>query len=204
MDKNTWGGSRSGSGRKKTGIQKPQVYFNLSPPVIDWITNKAKKAGKPKSTWLNGFLHNHMTKERNMEMSEFVQNCIAQAKTTPASAIEEIATPEDLIAYAIFRSKPTEDGHASLGEALASCATDLDASGKNEITFTRISKSQDLASLLQALQKTLPFIATYAHSRISYVRLFDDLRQFAKADGDAEEMAKIKRRWTQDFYSYER
>ncbi len=102
--------------------------------------------------------------------------------------------PFAAVAAALSRAKIDQNGHSGIGQALAGCYEDGNASDQAKAKLRRVLACDSVEEVCRILRPVLSLIASRGHHVLDYARLLDQLLKF---HWDPQ---IIKARWAQDFY----
>jgi CRISPR system Cascade subunit CasB len=111
-------------------------------------------------------------------------------------AWENQRLPYCLIAASLARSKVREDGTLSIGQAIAACFEQGNASDQAKSRLRRVLACSSIDEICRILRTILTLIESKQSIRINYARLLDDLLRFSKDEWQSD----IKAKWAKDFY----
>ncbi|SEK86158.1 type I-E CRISPR-associated protein Cse2/CasB [Nitrosovibrio tenuis] len=104
--------------------------------------------------------------------------------------------PHAAIAAAIARSKIDENGTAKIGQAIARCYEDGNASDQAKARLRRLLACDSVPEACRILRPLFSLIESKGSVVLDYASLLNDLLRF----GHEDSRAHIKARWAQDFY----
>ena len=104
--------------------------------------------------------------------------------------------PHASIAAAIARSKVEENGTAKIGQAIARCYEDGNASDQAKARLRRLLACDSVPEACRILRPLFSLIEAKGNIVLDYAGLLNDLLWFAHD----ESQIRIKARWAQDFY----
>lgn len=102
--------------------------------------------------------------------------------------------PYAVVAAAIARAKPDANGKLSLGEAIAMCYEDGNASDQAKARLRRLLACDEVGEVCRILRPLLTLIESRVGRPLDYTRLLRELRLFPTTG------ERIKARWAQAFY----
>lgn len=106
------------------------------------------------------------------------------------------ATIAAAIAAAIARAKIENNGSVRIGQAIARCYEDGNASDQAKAKLRRLLACDSVPEACRILRPLFSLIEARSNIALDYARLLDDLLWFGH---DASQL-RIKARWAQDFY----
>lgn len=104
--------------------------------------------------------------------------------------------PYATVAAAIARSKAERNGASKIGQAIAHCYEDGNASDQAKAKLRRLLACDSVPEACRILRPLLSLIESKGNVALDYASLLDDLLWF----GHDESQLRIKARWAQDFY----
>ena len=104
--------------------------------------------------------------------------------------------PYATIAAAIARTKAEKNGAAKIGQAIARCYEDGNASDQAKAKLRRLLACDSVPEACRILRPLLSLIESRGSIVLDYASLLDDLLWFSHDDSQL----RIKARWAQDFY----
>lgn len=104
--------------------------------------------------------------------------------------------PYATIAAAIARTEPDHNGNIKIGQAIARCYEDGNASDQAKAKLRRLLACDSVAEACRILRPIFSLIEARGGLVLDYARLLDDLLWFSHDDSQL----RIKARWAQDFY----
>ena len=104
--------------------------------------------------------------------------------------------PYATIAAAIARTEPGHNGNVKIGQAIARCYEDGNASDQAKAKLRRLLACDSVAEVCRILRPLFSLIEARGGLTLDYARLLDDLLWF----GHDDSQLRIKARWAQDFY----
>jgi CRISPR system Cascade subunit CasB len=104
--------------------------------------------------------------------------------------------PHAAIAAAIARAKIEENGAARIGQAIARCYEDGNASDQAKAKLRRLLACDSVPEACRILRPLFSLIEAKGNIVLDYASLLDDLLWFSHD----ESRTRIKARWAQDFY----
>lgn len=104
--------------------------------------------------------------------------------------------PYATIGAAIARTKAVRNGTAKIGQAIARCYEDGNASDQAKAKLRRLLACDSVAEACRILRPLFSLIEAKGNSALDYARLLDDLLWFDHDDSQTP----IKARWAQGFY----
>jgi CRISPR system Cascade subunit CasB len=104
--------------------------------------------------------------------------------------------PYATIAAAIARTEPKSNGNVKIGQAIARCYEDGNASDQAKAKLRRLLACDSVAEACRILRPLFSLIEARGGLTLDYAQLLDDLLWFSHDDSQL----RIKARWAQDFY----
>lgn len=104
--------------------------------------------------------------------------------------------PYATIAAAIARKSPANNGVAKIGQAIARCYEDGNASDQAKAKLRRLLACETTAEACRILRPLFSLIEAKGNVALDYASLLDDLLWFSHE----ESQNRIKARWAQGFY----
>lgn len=104
--------------------------------------------------------------------------------------------PHATIAAAIARAKAEKNGTARIGQAIAGCYEDGNASDQAKAKLRRLLACDSVPEACRLLRPLFSLIESKGNSTLNYASLLDDLLWF----GHDDSQQRIKARWAQSFY----
>ena len=104
--------------------------------------------------------------------------------------------PHTTIAAAIARAKVEQNGTVRIGQAIARCYEDGNASDQAKAKLRRLLACDSVPEACRILRPLFSLIESRGNIVPDYASLLNDLLWF----GHDESQARIKARWAQDFY----
>lgn len=104
--------------------------------------------------------------------------------------------PYATIGAAIARAKAEKNGSVSIGQAIARCYEDGNASDQAKAKLRRLLACETVAEACRIIRPLLSLIESKSKSSVDYVGLLNDLLWF----GHTDSQTRIKARWAQSFY----
>ena len=104
--------------------------------------------------------------------------------------------PYATIAAAIARTEPDHNGNIKIGQAIARCYEEGNASDQAKAKLRRLLACDSVAEACRILRPIFSLIEARGGLVLDYARLLDDLLWFSHDDSQL----RIKARWAQDFY----
>lgn len=104
--------------------------------------------------------------------------------------------PHATIAAAIARSKISENGTTNIGQAIARCYEEGNASDQAKAKLRRLLACDSVPEACRILRPLLSLIESRSNAVPDYASLLNDLLKFGYEDSQG----RIKARWAQDFY----
>ena len=104
--------------------------------------------------------------------------------------------PYAAIAAAIARAKVEENGAAKIGQAIARCYEDGNASDQAKAKLRRLLACDSLPEACRILRPLFSLIESKGKTVLDYATLLNDLLRF----GHDDSRTYIKARWAQNFY----
>lgn len=105
--------------------------------------------------------------------------------------------PYATVAAAIARSKAERNGTSKIGQSIARCYDDGNASDQAKAKLRRLLACDSVPEACRILRPLLSLIESRGNIIVDYASLLDDLLWF----GHDESQLRIKARWAQDFYA---
>lgn len=105
--------------------------------------------------------------------------------------------PYATIGAAIARTKAERNGYIKIGQAVARCYEDGNASEPAKAKLRRLLACDSVAEACRILRPLLSLIEANGNCALDYASLLDDLLWF----GHDDSQTRIKARWAQGFYS---
>ena len=105
--------------------------------------------------------------------------------------------PYATVAAAIARSKAERNGTSKIGQGIAHCYEDGNASDQAKAKLRRLLACDSVPEACRILRPLLSLIESKGNVALDYASLLDDLLWF----GHDESQLRIKARWAQDFYA---
>lgn len=99
-----------------------------------------------------------------------------------------------LVAANVAKDKLTDNGNATLGQALAACYDEGNQSKQATARLRRLLACDDMAEITRILRPMLSMVRSRSRAKLDYVNLLKQLKQF-RFDSN-----RIKARWAQEFY----
>ena len=104
--------------------------------------------------------------------------------------------PHAAIAAAIARAKIEKNGALKIGQAIARCYEDGNASDQAKAKLRRLLACDSVPEACRILRPLFSLIESKGKTALDYANLLSDLLRF----GHEDSRAYIKARWAQDFY----
>lgn len=104
--------------------------------------------------------------------------------------------PYATIAATMARSKIDKNGTTKIGQAIARCYQDGNASDQAKAKLRRLLACDSVPEVCRILRPLFNLIAAKGNIVLDYASLLDDLLWF----GHDDSQIRIKARWAQDFY----
>ena len=104
--------------------------------------------------------------------------------------------PHATIGAAIARTKAERNGSVKIGQAVARCYEDGNASDQAKAKLRRLLACDSVAEACRILRPLLSLIEAKSNTALDYASLLDDLLWF----GHDDSQTRIKARWAQSFY----
>jgi CRISPR system Cascade subunit CasB len=104
--------------------------------------------------------------------------------------------PYATIGAAIARTKAEKNGAVKIGQAIAHCYKDGNASDQAKAKLRRLLACDSVAEACRILRPLFRLIEAKSNSALDYASLLNDLLWFGHDDSQTH----IKARWAQDFY----
>jgi CRISPR system Cascade subunit CasB len=104
--------------------------------------------------------------------------------------------PYATIAAAIARTKADQNGKAKIGQAIARCYEDGNASDQAKAKLRRLLACDGVPEACRILRPLFSLIEAKGDTALDYASLLDDLLWFSHDDSQN----RIKARWAQGFY----
>lgn len=104
--------------------------------------------------------------------------------------------PYATIAAAIARTKVEKNGTSKIGQAIARCYEDGNASDQAKAKLRRLLACDSVPEVCRILRPLFSLIEARGNMALDYASLLDDLLWFSHDDSQL----RIKARWAQDFY----
>jgi CRISPR system Cascade subunit CasB len=104
--------------------------------------------------------------------------------------------PHAAIAAAVARSKIEQNGTVKIGQAIARCYEDGNASDQAKARLRRLLACDSVPEACRVLRPLLSLIESRSNTTPDYASLLNDLLWF----GHDDSQTRIKARWAQDFY----
>lgn len=104
--------------------------------------------------------------------------------------------PYATIGAAIARAKADKNGSISIGQAIARCYEDGNASDQAKAKLRRLLACDTVAEVCRIVRPLLSLTESKSNSVVDYAGLLNDLLWF----GHADSQPRIKARWAQSFY----
>ncbi len=104
--------------------------------------------------------------------------------------------PYAAIAAAVARSKVEENGTVKIGQAIARCYEDGNASDQAKARLRRLLACDSVSEACRILRPLFSLIEAKGNAVLDYASLLNDLLRF----GHEDSRVHIKGRWAQDFY----
>jgi CRISPR system Cascade subunit CasB len=104
--------------------------------------------------------------------------------------------PYAAIAAAIARTKADKNGSTKIGQAIARCYEDGNASDQAKAKLRRLLACDGVPEACRILRPLFSLIEAKGNSSLDYASLLDDLLWF----GHDDSQNRIKARWAQSFY----
>lgn len=104
--------------------------------------------------------------------------------------------PYATIGAAIAKAKAEKNGSAKIGQAIAHCYEDGNASDQAKAKLRRLLACDSVAEACRILRPLFSLIEAKGNNALDYASLLDDLLWFGHDDGQT----RIKARWAQSFY----
>lgn len=104
--------------------------------------------------------------------------------------------PYATIAAAIARTKAEKNGTVKIGQAIARCYKDGNASDQAKAKLRRLLACDSVPEACRILRPLFSLIESRGNIVLDYASLLDDLLWFSHDDSQL----RIKARWAQDFY----
>ena len=104
--------------------------------------------------------------------------------------------PYATIAAAIARTEPNHNGNVRIGQAIACCYEDGNASDQAKAKLRRVLACDSVAEVCRILRPLFSLIEARGGLMLDYSQLLDDLLWFSHDNSQL----RIKARWAQDFY----
>lgn len=104
--------------------------------------------------------------------------------------------PYATIGAAIARSKAEKNGTVSIGQAIARCYEEGNASDQAKAKLRRLLACESVAEACRIVRPLLSLIESKSNSVVDYAGLLNDLLWF----GHVDNQTRIKARWAQSFY----
>lgn len=104
--------------------------------------------------------------------------------------------PYATIAAAIARTKVDKNGTVKIGQAIARCYEDGNASDQAKAKLRRLLACDSVPEACRILRPLLGLIESRSNIMLDYASLLDDLLWF----GHDDSQLRIKARWAQNFY----
>lgn len=105
--------------------------------------------------------------------------------------------PYATIGAAIARTKAERNGSAKIGQAVARCYEDGNASDQAKAKLRRLLSCDTVTEVCRILRPLLSLIEAKGNTALDYASLLDDLLWF----GHDNSQTRIKARWAQGFYA---
>lgn len=109
---------------------------------------------------------------------------------------ENQCLPYATIAAAIARSKVEKNGTTKIGQAIARCYEDGNASDQAKAKLRRLLVCDSVPEVCRILRPLFSLIEAKGGVSLNYAQLLDELLWF----GHEDNQLRIKARWAQDFY----
>ena len=106
--------------------------------------------------------------------------------------------PYAAIGAAIARAKVELNGNTKIGNAIARCYDDGNASDQAKAKLRRLLACDSVSEACRILRPLLALINSRSNSTLDYAALLNDLLWFSNEDSQT----RIKARWAQDFYGH--
>jgi CRISPR system Cascade subunit CasB len=104
--------------------------------------------------------------------------------------------PYATIGAAIARAKAEKNGAVAIGQAIARCYEEGNASDQAKAKLRRLLSCETVAEACRIVRPLLSLIQSKSNSTVDYAGLLNDLLWF----GHADSQNRIKARWAQSFY----
>jgi CRISPR system Cascade subunit CasB len=104
--------------------------------------------------------------------------------------------PYATIAAAIARMEPNRNGNVKIGQAIARCYEDGNASNQAKAKLRRLLACESVTEVCRILRPLLSLIDARGGLTLNYAQLLDELLWF----GHDDSQLRIKASWAQDFY----
>lgn len=104
--------------------------------------------------------------------------------------------PYATVAAAIARKNPENNGAVKIGQAIARCYEDGNASDQSKAKLRRLLACETTAEVCRILRPLFSLIEAKGNVALDYASLLDDLLWFS----NEESQSRIKARWAQGFY----
>jgi len=104
--------------------------------------------------------------------------------------------PYATIGATIARAKAEKNGTIAIGQAIARCYEDGNASDQAKAKLRRLLACETVAEACRIVRPLLSLIESKGNSAVDYAGLLNDLLRF----GHDDSQTSIKARWAQNFY----